>query len=111
GVIHSYDMTATNVNDLHYLKNILWEYHDCMILGDKRFLSASIHQDLFTLDNITLEVPYRLNKKYRKIIKTVFSQLNDHLIMIHIYAKATRPLHKDGSQSRIFQDVAVFQFS
>lgn len=63
GVIHSYDMTAANVHDLHYLKDIKWEYHDCMILGDKGYLSAPIQQDLFTSANITLEVPYRLNQK------------------------------------------------
>lgn len=63
GVIHSYDMTAANVHDLHYLKDIQWEYHDCMILGDKGYLSAPIQQELFTSANITLEVPYWLNQK------------------------------------------------
>jgi len=33
GVIHSYDMTAANVHDLQYLKDVQWEYHDCTILG------------------------------------------------------------------------------
>ena len=98
GVIHSYDMTAANVHDLHYLKDVQWEYHDCMILGDKGYLSAPIQQDLFETAHITLEVPYRLNqknwrqptwayKRFRKRIETVFSQLNDHLMMIRNYAK------------------------
>lgn len=50
------------------------------------------------VSKITLEVPYRLNqknwrppvwayKKFRKRIETVFSQLNDSLMMIHNYAK------------------------
>lgn len=100
GVIHSFDMTAANVHDLHYLKDVRWEYHDCMILGDKGYLSASMQQDLFTKANISLEVPYRLNqkdwkqptwayKRFRKRIETVFSQLNDHLMMIRNYAKKT----------------------
>ncbi len=63
GVIHSYDMTAASVHDLHYLKDVRWEYHDCMMLGDKGYLSTEIQKNLFEATNITLEVPYRLNQK------------------------------------------------
>lgn len=63
GVIHSYDMTAASVHDLHYLKDVRWEYNDCMMLGDKGYLSAEIQKNLFDAANITLEVPYRLNQK------------------------------------------------
>ena len=98
GVIHSYDMTAANVHDLQYLKDVQWEYSDCTILGDKGYLSAPVQLDLFETANITLDVPYRLNqknwtpptwayKRFRKRIETVFSQLNDHLMMIRNYAK------------------------
>ena len=98
GVIHSYDMTAASVHDLHYLKDVRWEYHDCMMLGDKGYLSTEIQKNLFEATNITLEVPYRLNqknwrpptwayKKFRKRIETIFSQLNDNLMMIRNYAK------------------------
>ena len=98
GVIHSYDMTAANVHDLHYLKDVKWEYHDCMMLGDKGYLSAAIQLDLFETARITLDVPYRLNqknwrpptwayKKFRKRIETFFSQLNDQFMMIRNYAK------------------------
>ena len=98
GVIHSYDMTAANVHDLHYLKDVQWEYHDCMILGDKGYLSAPVQLDLFQTANITLEVPYRLNqknwrppswtyKRFRKRIETIFSQLGDQFLTIRNYAK------------------------
>lgn len=40
GVIHSFDMTAASAHDLHYLKDVRWEYQDCMKLGDKGYLSA-----------------------------------------------------------------------
>ena len=63
GVIHSYDMTAASVHDLHYLKDVCWEYHDCMMLADKGYLSAEVQKNLFEVANITLEVPYRLNQK------------------------------------------------
>lgn len=98
GVIHSYDMTAANVHDLHYLNDVQWEYHDCMILGDKGYLSAPVQLDLFRTANISLEVPYRLNQKnwrppswtyrrFRKRIETVFSQLGDQFMTIRNYAK------------------------
>jgi hypothetical protein len=98
GVIHSYDMTAANVHDLHYLNDVQWEYHDCMILGDNGYLSAPVQLDLFRTANITLEVPYRLNQKnwrppswtyrrFRKRIETVFSQLGDQFMTIRNYAK------------------------
>lgn len=98
GVIHSFDMTAANVHDLQYLKDVQWEYSNRMILGDKGYQSAPIQLDLFETANITLDAPYRLNqkkwtppawayKRFRKRIETVFSQLNDHLMMIRNYAK------------------------
>ena len=98
GVIHSYDMTAANVHDLNYLQDVKWQYHDCLMLGDKGYLSADIQQNLFDVAHISLEVPYRLNqknwrppiwayRKFRKRIETLFSQLNDQFLMIRNYAK------------------------
>ena len=114
GVIHSYDMTAANVHDLQYLKDVHWEYHDCMILGDKGYLSAPVQLNLFETANITLDVLYRLNqknwtapswayKRFRRRIETVFSQLNDHLMMIRNYAKKT-----SGIFTRMAAKVAAF---
>ena len=99
---------------IRYLKNVKWEYHDCTILGDKGYLSASVQQDLFETANITLEVPYRLNqknrkepsfayKRFRKRIETVFSHLNDHLMMIRNYAK-----QPEGFLARMAAKVAAF---
>lgn len=103
GVIHSYNMTAASVHDLKYTKNVKWEFSDCLMLGDKGYLSAEVQQDLFRTTNIRLEVPYRLNqknwrppmweyKRFRKRIETVFAQLNDTLMMIRNYAKQTSGL-------------------
>ena len=114
GVIHSFDMTAANVHDLQYLKDVQWEYSDCMILGDKGYLSAPVQLDLFETANIKLDVPYRLNqknwtpptwayKRFRKRIETVFSQLNDQLMMIRNYAK--KP---SGLFARMEAKVAAF---
>lgn len=100
GVIHSYDMTPAGVHDIHYLNDIRREYHDCMILGDRGYLSAGVQKNLSETANVSLEVPYRLNqknwrppsgdyKRFRKRIETVFSQLDDNLMMIRNYAKQT----------------------
>jgi hypothetical protein len=114
GVIHSYDMTAANVHDLQYLKDVQWEYNDCTILGDKGYLSAPVQLDLFETANITLDVPYRLNqknwtpptwayKRFRKRIETIFSQFNDQFMMIRNYAK--KPA---GLFARMAAKVAAF---
>ena len=114
GVIHSYDMTAANVHDLQYLKDVRWEYHDCTILGDKGYLSTPVQLDLFETANITLDVPYRLNqrnwtpptwayRRFRKRIETVFSQFNDQFMMIRNYAK--KPA---GLFTRMAAKVAAF---
>lgn len=98
GVIHSFDMTAANVHDINYLQDVQWEYSDCMMLGDKGYISAEVQQNLFDVARIRLEVPYRLNqknwrpptwayKRFRKRIETIFSQLNDQFMMMRNYAK------------------------
>lgn len=98
GVIHSCDMTAASVYGIRYLGDVRWEYRDCLMLGDKGYLSAEVRKNLFETANIALEVPYRLNQKnwrppswayrrFRKRIETIFSLLNDNLMMIRNYAK------------------------
>lgn len=116
GVIHSYDMTAASVHDLHYLNDVKYDYCDCMMLGDKGYLSAEVRQNLFEVANITLEVPYRLNqkdwrppiyayKRFRKRIETIFSQLNDNIMMMRNYAKQTC-----GLFTRIAGKIAAMTF-
>lgn len=72
---------------------------DCVILGNKGYLSQKIHIDLFNQANIELEMPIRKKeknfqpqfyqfKKYRKRIETLFSQLCDQFMIRPIYAKS-----------------------
>ena len=63
GVIHSYDLSPANVHDIHFLKDVKFQFYDCCILGDRAYLSAELQQDLFSSVGIKLEVPYRLNMK------------------------------------------------
>ena len=48
-------MTATNVYDSHYLKDIQWTFHDYIILGDKGYLNAEIQQNLFDTTELPLK--------------------------------------------------------
>ena len=66
GVIHSYDLSKASVHDLHYMKDVKWQYHDCSIYGDKGYIGADVQLDLFETAHIRLECPYRLNQKNRK---------------------------------------------
>ena len=73
-----------------------------MMLGDKGYLSATVQKNLFETAKLTLEVsisaeseelaspPPKKNgdyKRFRKRIETIFSKLNDNLMMIRNYAK------------------------
>lgn len=42
GVIHSYDLSPANVHDIHFLKDVKFQFHDCCILGDRAYLSAEL---------------------------------------------------------------------
>lgn len=92
GVIHSYELSKANVHDIHYLNDIKYDFHDCTIIGDKGYLSASVQLDLFETANIRLEVPYCLNQKdwkpifapfakSRKRVETLFSQMVDQFMI------------------------------
>lgn len=98
GVFQSFDISPASVHDIHYLKDIEQQLSDCVLLGDKGYLSSSIQLDLFRSANIQLETPKRKNqkdykpqfypfKKYRKRIETLFSQLCDQFMIRRNYAK------------------------
>lgn len=103
GLIHSYDLTKASVHDIAYLSEVKRQFEDCLILGDRGYLSADIKLDLFTSANISLETPMRSNqknykpqpylfKKARKRIETVYSQLCDQFMIRRNYAKSASGL-------------------
>lgn len=107
GIFESFDLTKASVHDIHYLKDIKNEFKDCIILGDKGYLSTDYQLDLFTNCNIKLEIPMRKNqnnfkkqpyifRKKRKRIETLFSQLSDQFMIKRNYAKSF-----DGFKTRI----------
>ena len=103
GVIHSYDLSKASVHDIHYMKDVRLQYHDCSIYGDKGYIGADVQLDLFETAHIRLECPYRINQKdwkpifvpfakARKRIETLYSQLTDQFMVIRNYAKVTTGL-------------------
>ena len=98
GVFQSFDLSPASVHDIHYLQDIKAQISDCVLLGDKGYLSQNIQIDLFNYANIELETPKKINqkdykpqfyqfKKYRKRIETLFSQLCDQFMIRRNYAK------------------------
>src|SRR5690606_29741230 len=47
GVFHSLDITKAEVHDVHFLKSIKQQMSDCVLIGDRGYLSESIQLDLF----------------------------------------------------------------
>ncbi len=99
GVFKSFDISKASVHDIHYLKDIKNQLTNCVILGDKGYLSADYQLDLFESKQIKLEVPMRKNqdnykkqtyifRKKRKRIETLFSQLCDQFMIRRNYAKS-----------------------
>jgi hypothetical protein len=111
GVIHDFDLSKASVHDIHYLKDVKELYSDCVLLGDKGYLSAECQLDLFETAKINLEVPIRRNqhdykpqyvlfRRSRKRIETLFSQLCDQFMIRRNYAKTF-----DGFKTRILAKI------
>lgn len=99
GVFKSFDISKASVHDIYYLNDIKNQFNNCVILGDKGYLSADYQLDLFESKQIKLEVPMRKNqdnytkqayifRKKRKRIETLFSQLCDQFMIRRNYAKS-----------------------
>ena len=111
GIFHSLDITKAEVHDVHFLKNIKQQMSDCVLLGDRGYLSESIQLDLFQTVKVKLETPKRANqkdykpqpyifRKSRKRIETLFSQLCDQFMIRRNYAKSF-----EGFKTRILAKI------
>jgi hypothetical protein len=99
GIFHSVELTKASVHDVTFLKEINSQLSDCVLIGDKGYLSSSLQLDLFHSANIRLETPMRTNQKHykkqdwifrktRKRLETLFSQLCDQFMIRRNYAKS-----------------------
>lgn len=99
GIFKSIDISKASIHDVHYLKDIKQQLSNCVLLGDKGYLSEEVRLDLFETAQIKLGVPMRINqknykkqpyifRKSRKRIETLFSQLCDQFMIRRNYAKS-----------------------
>lgn len=113
GVFQSLDISKASVHDVHYLKDIKSELTDCVLLGDRGYLSKVQQLDLFETAQIKLETPMRRNqlgykkqpyifRKSRKRIETLFSQLCDQFRIRNNYAKTF-----EGFKTRILSKITA----
>lgn len=113
GIFHSLDITKAEVHDINFLKNIKQQMSDCVVLGDRGYLSETIQLDLFQSVKIKLETPMRINqknykpqpyifRKTRKRIETLFSQLCDQFLIRRNYAKTF-----EGFKTRILAKITA----
>ena len=113
GVFKSFDLSKASVHDIHYLKDIKNQFNNCIIIGDKGYLSTDYQLDLFESKQIKLEVPMRKNqldfkkqayifRKKRKRIETLFSQLCDQFMIRRNYAKSF-----SGFKTRILSKITA----
>ncbi len=111
GVFHSIDITKANVHDIQILNDVKTQMSDCVLLGDRGYLSSTQQLDLFETANIVLETPMRTNqkdykkqpyifRKSRKRIETLFSQLCDQFKIRNNYAKSF-----EGFKTRILAKI------
>lgn len=110
GILKTFDISKASCHDIHYLHDVQTQLSNCVLVGDKGYLSQQWQQDLFVSSAIQLETPKRKNqqqaapfspvlRKARKRIETLFSQLCDQFMIRRNYAKsfqgfATRTLSK-----------------
>jgi hypothetical protein len=103
GIIKTVDLSRASTHDIHYLNDLKTQLHDCVLVGDKGYLSRQYQQDLFDAAAIRLETPMRRNqldftpfnpvlRKARKRIETLFSQLCDQFMIRRNYAKSFQGL-------------------
>lgn len=116
GVFQSFDISTASIHDVHFLKDIKHQMHNCTLLGDRGYLSAKVQIDLFNYANIKLETPMRSNQKdykkqpykfmkSRKRIETLFSQLCDQFKIRNNYAKSF-----NGFKTRVLSKIIALTF-
>ena len=111
GIFQSIDMSPASVHDIRYLNDVKEQLSNCTLIGDKGYLSAEVQIDLFNYANIQLDTPkrtnqkdyrpqFRLFRKKRKRIETLFSQLCDQFMIKCNYVKSFK-----GFKIRIFSKI------
>lgn len=107
GIPDVYDLFPARPHDLQLLEDLLGDAYDIIALGDKGFISAPKQAQLADERNVLLVTYRRRNQRqqntplenwalntYRRLIETVFSQLDGHMHIQHTGAKTDLGLVK-----------------
>ena len=114
GIFHSFDFTPANVHDVNYLNDIKGNLQNCLLIGDRGYISKEFQVDLFNYSRINLSVPMRKNQhnfvefsrmksKIRKRIETNISQLCGQFTINTNFAKTFQ-----GLATRIVSKITSF---
>ena len=114
GIFHSFDFSPANVHDVNYLNDIKENFQNCLLIGDRGYISKEIQMDLFNYSRINLSVPMRKNQhnfvefsrmksKIRKRIETNISQLCGQFTINTNFAKTFQ-----GLATRIVSKITYF---
>ncbi|MEC5396092.1 IS982 family transposase, partial [Bergeyella sp. RCAD1439] len=114
GIFHSFDFTPANVHDVNYLHDIKENFKNCLLIGDRGYVSKELQVDLFTYSKINLSVPMRKNQhdfvafsktksRIRKRIETNLSQLCGQFTININFAKTFQ-----GLATRIVSKITSF---
>ena len=114
GIFHSFDFSPANVHDVNYLNDIKENFQNCLLIGDRGYVSKEIQMDLFNYSRINLSVPMRKNQhdfvefsrmksKIRKRIETNISQLCGQFTINTNFAKTFQ-----GLATRIVSKITSF---
>ena len=114
GIFHSFDFSPANVHDVNYLNDIKENFQNCLLIGDRGYISKEIQMDLFNYSRINLSVPMRKNQhnfvefsrmksKIRKRIETNISQLCGQFSININFAKTFQ-----GLATRIVSKITSF---
>ena len=99
GILKMFDISKASQHDIHFLNDIQDTLKNCVLVGDKGYLSRQWQTDLFQHSAINLETPMRRNqtnfkvlpkpyRRARKRIEILFSQLCDQFMIRRNYAKS-----------------------
>ena len=114
GIFHSFDFSPANLHDIIYLNDIKENFQNCLLIGDRGYISKEIQMDLFNYSRINLSVPMRKNQhdfvefsrmksKIRKRIETNISQLCGQFTININFAKTFQ-----GLATRIVSKITSF---
>jgi hypothetical protein len=62
GIFHSFDFSPANIHDVNYLCDIKENFQNCLLIGDRGYISKEFQVDLFNQSSICLSVPMRKNQ-------------------------------------------------